>query len=121
MRKVQIDARHLPPPDLVYQDRKGQPSVVRVGTGEWNLRGMLFHTGASLGPFAVASFDSPTRDAGGPAEDPLSVEVRLPVLVMLLVAGHTDGANESAGGYAQGMPGPCMCCPALSAADVTGA
>ena len=73
-----MEARQLPPPELIYKDMGSQPKVMRVTTGEWNLRGLKFHTGAKLGPFAVCSFDNPNREAGGPAESETSVEVCVP-------------------------------------------
>lgn len=72
---LQVDARQLPPPELVYKDDRDRAKVMRVGTGEWNLRGLKFHTGATLGPFAVASFDRQDGEAGSGPDQQTSVEV----------------------------------------------
>ncbi|KAK9811199.1 hypothetical protein WJX73_009529 [Symbiochloris irregularis] len=68
-----VEARQLPPPSLSYKDRGNRPMPMRVSTGSWNLRDVKFHKSADLGPFAIASFDNPNRDAGGPVESEISV------------------------------------------------
>ena len=73
---MQVDARQLPPPQLVYKDMQSRPYPMRIPTGAWNLKDIKFHAAAELGPFAVSSFDNPQRDAGGPVDSEISVEVR---------------------------------------------
>lgn len=72
---LQVDARQLPPPELVYKDASNKPRVLRATTGSWDLRGLKFHSGADLKAFAVASFDRQNGQAGGGPESEISVEV----------------------------------------------
>ena len=65
---LQMEARILDPPALQYATPFKTPN-----TGEWNLRGTRFNTGATLRSYAIASFAPPNRV--GRQGDPGSVMV----------------------------------------------
>lgn len=73
---MQVDARQLPPPELVYRDKGNKPKVLRVPSGAWNLISTRLHATAELGAFAVASFDRQDGLAGAGPDSDTSVEVR---------------------------------------------
>ena len=75
---LQVEARQLRPPELVYKDMGFRTKILTAGTGEWNLRNLKFHAPAELGAFAVVSFHRQNGEAGGGPDSPTSVLVRAP-------------------------------------------
>ncbi len=72
---VQVTGRQLPPPELQYS-RNRQPFKVvpQPDRGSWDMRDVKFFRPGEIKSYAIAVFCS-QRGAGGPVEDPASLQV----------------------------------------------
>ena len=75
---MQVKGRQLPPPELQYS-RNCQPVrvVPQPDRGSWDMRDVKFYRPGEIKSFAIAVFCN-QRGAGGPVEDPASLQVRTP-------------------------------------------
>ena len=72
---VQVTGRQLPPPELHYtRDRQTFKVVPQPDRGSWDMRDVKFFRSGEIKCFAVAAYCS-QHSAGGPAEDPASIQV----------------------------------------------
>ena len=71
---VQVNARVLPPPDLMYNKEK---PLLRIGTaGSWNMTASTFCEPSGFASCGVVSFCNP-QQCGGGQQNPHSLEVWL--------------------------------------------
>ena len=70
-----MSGRQLPPPELQYS-RNRQPFKVvpQPDRGSWDMRDVKFFRPGEIKSYAIAVFCS-QRGAGGPVEDPASLQV----------------------------------------------